>query len=159
MEDLVRYSLGKLFFSQLHTDAYHLAQGLLRDGRALLSSGVWTVGTAEVRAGLRRHWRHVFVCTPVSGPLQIGWSWDEGCARLVGHRWTLNPQSQLPLPMGSIQHWVQSQYPMLYIGAGRGVRIRVELQLGKGRMKGKLKEPRYHCVLCDLHGHGQVWCW
>lgn len=61
MEDLVRYSLGKLFFSQLHTDAYHLAQGLLRDGRALLSSGVRTVGTAEVRAGLRRHWRHVFV--------------------------------------------------------------------------------------------------
>ena len=60
--------------------------------------------------------------------------------------------------MGSVQYCVQSQYPMLYIGADNGSRITVELQLGKGRMKRKWKEPRYHCVLCDLHEHGMVWC-
>ena len=61
MDHLVPYPLGKSFFSQLHTDAYHLAQGMLGDGRALLSNGERTVGMAEVRAGLGRHWRHVFV--------------------------------------------------------------------------------------------------
>ena len=92
------------------------------------------------------------------GLCRLRWGWTEECARLVGLRWTLNPQSQPSLPVGSVQHCVQSQYPMLYIGVDSGVRIRVELQLGKGRMKGKLTEPRYLCVPCDLHGHEQVWC-
>lgn len=76
------------------------------------------------------------------GLCKLGWGGTEECARLVGLRWTLNPQSQPLLPMGSVQHCVQSQYPVLYIGAESGVRIRVELQLGKGRMKGKSEEPR-----------------
>lgn len=61
MEDLMPYHLGRSFFSQLHTDVSHLVQGMLRGGRALLSSGERIVGMAEVRAGLGRHWKHVFV--------------------------------------------------------------------------------------------------
>ena len=61
MEDLVPYPLGKLFSSQLPTNAYYLAQGMSKDGRALLCSGERAAGMAEARAGLGRQWRHVFV--------------------------------------------------------------------------------------------------
>lgn len=75
---------------------------------------------------------------------------------LVGLGGALNPQSQLSLPLGSVQYCVESQYPMLYIRMDSAVKIRLRILFG--RVKRKLKEARYRHVLWDLLGRGQVWC-
>lgn len=52
-------------------------------------------------------------------------SWIEEQAKVVGLRWTLNPQSQPSLTVGTVQHCVQNQYLVLYLGVDSGGRIRV----------------------------------
>lgn len=81
----------------------------------------------------------MFLCEPLcQGLYRLEWGWTE-CERLVGLRCALNPQSQLSLPLGSVQHCVQSHYPMLYISMDSGVGIRVRVTVRERKRKKKIE--------------------
>lgn len=110
----------------------------MRDGRGLLSCEETTVAMAGVRAGLGKT-EGMFLCEPLcQGLHRLEWGWTE-CERLVGLKWALNPQSQLSLPVGSVQHCVQSHYPMLYIRMASDVRIRVRVTVRERKSKKKIE--------------------
>jgi len=82
MEDLMPCPLGRSFFSQLHTDAYHLAQGMLRGGRALLSSEKSSHGWSKGWA-----WKALEVCFCMKPCVRGLADWDGVGLRSVQGWW------------------------------------------------------------------------
>lgn len=77
----------------------------------------------------------MLLCEPLcQGLYRLERGWTE-CGRVVSLRWALNPQSQLSLPLGSVQHCVESQYPVLYIRMYGSVRIGVRVTVQESNKK------------------------